>query len=371
MSNIDIKTLEIKKEAEQWKKGGRTLYNKAEAIEPISNELTLSPELNKTLIKTKDNIELYARQSEDMHRAMLEIARLYETSEQNITKSKIKSKGGHTPISNGHDNGLNSNDKTDSDKENFNSIKYKGEEYPIYIPEDKGPTLQSAEKWENVYEDSIMDLDFDFEKAIMGFSLEEPNRNVFPGTRSNANTLVATHILLGIFGGVVAGASTTSIDVYLQERPIAGSKRAVIGVRNSQAAEKLQNFDYSKPFSSYEYMKQNGDGAAQNKMDRAVAGLYENVTGKKSNPIKYRYDVQVTLDERHKNDRYQSYISIDEDGNYVKTNVSYSKDEVRIVVRDVFGRETGESYVVDSNDSATEVFDPEISDMLREVLGIE
>ncbi len=82
MSNIDIKTLEIKKEAEQWKKGGRTLYNKAEAIEPISN---------------------------------------------------------------GHDNGLNSNDKTDSDKENFNSIKYKGEEYPIYIPEDKGPTLQSAE----------------------------------------------------------------------------------------------------------------------------------------------------------------------------------------------------------------------------------
>jgi len=79
----------------------------------------------------------------------------------------------------------------------------------------------------------------------------------------------------------------------------------------------------------------------------------------------------VTLDERHKNDRYQSYISIDEDGNYVKTNVSYSKDEVRIVVRDVFGRETGESYVVDSNDSATEVFDPEISDMLREVLGIE
>ena len=149
--------------------------------------------------------------------------------------------------------------------------------------------MQSAEKWENVYEDSIMDLDFDFEKAIRGFSLQEPNRNVFPGTRSNANTLVATHILLGIFGGVVAGASTKSIDVYLQERPIAGSKRAVIGVRNSQAAEKLQNFDYSKPFSSYEYMKQNGDGAAQNKMDRAVAGLYENVTGKKSNPIKYRY----------------------------------------------------------------------------------
>lgn len=199
--------------------------------------------------------------------------------------------------------------------------------------------MQSAEKWENVYEDSIMDLDFDFEKAIMGFSLEEPNRNVFPGTRSNANTLVATHILLGIFGDVVAGASTTSIDVYLQESPIAGSKRTVIGVRNSQAAEKLQNFDYSKPFSSYEYMKQNGDGAAQNSMDRAVAGLYENVTGKKSNPIKYRYDVQVTLDERHKNDRYQSYISIDEDGNYVKTNVSYSKDEVCIVVRDVFGIE--------------------------------
>lgn len=227
---------------------------------------------------------------------------------------------------------------------NDNSIYYNGEEYPIYVP------------------DSYADSNFDIWAALSANSLEETNENVYSGTQRNAYTIGGLHLFFGLLGALDAGTSSTTVEMTLSKRKSDGKTRAITGVTNSDVKEKQENFDYRRPFSTYEYMRRYGDGAAQMVMNNAIGGIYEENIGKKANPSKYKYDVQVTLDKRHKDSKYQSFISIDENGNYTETSIEYPGDKTTLVVRDLIGRETDERYDIPSNGNYTKTLDKEFKE---------
>lgn len=150
-----------------------------------------------------------------------------------------------------------------------------------------------------------------------------------------------------------------------------GKNRAIIGVSNPKTTEYMDTYDYSRPFSTYRYLQSNGDGAAQLYFNKATAQMYEEYTNKKANATRYNYDLQFTLDERHKGSQYQAYVSIDEDGKYVQANVKYSGDKTYIVVRDNFGIETGEKYEIPSKDDETIPIDSESLKKIQKELNIK
>ena len=63
--------------------------------------------------------------------------------------------------------------------------------------------------------------------------------------------------------------------------------------------------------------------------------MYEDITGQKTNGLD-TYDFVVTVDERHQNSKYSSYLWIDSDGTIMEIPILLSKDKVQLGVRKGF-----------------------------------
>lgn len=302
-----------------------------------------------------------------MKKCLLETISLYKKAEKNIIKEGQQTIRSMDPS----DPNIVPADQMLFDEEN-NAIYYDGEKYILYRPENLDQvTIGPAAEWETVYTDSYTDTEFDWLAAMQGVSLEGPEGPVYSGTRSNAYMIGGSSTIFGIINGVAAGISSTKVTVTLQKDKTTGKNRAIIGVSNPKTTEYMDTYDYSRPFSTYRYLQSNGDGAAQRNANKAMAQMYEKYTNKKANTVKYNYDIQFTLDECHKGSQYQAYVSIDEDGKYVQTNVKYPGDKTYIVVRDNFGIETGEKYEIPLEGDETMPIDSEFLRKIQKELDIK
>lgn len=353
-----VTTEKLRAELEGLRDSKEKLTMYCENIEGIAKGLAYPLGILTTTINNKKEIlETNVNCLDDMIWNLEEICDLYDQAEKTIcTEQKIQT------ITVPKDENIIPLDGI-TVSTNDNSIYYNGEEYPIYVPDfSGGPAIGPPEEWETVYTDFYRDFDFDILAALSVNSLEGTNENVYPGTRENAITITGAHFFFGSVGALEALVSSTMVEVTLSKRKSDGKTRAIIGVKNSDVAKKQENFDYRKPFSTYEYLQRYGDGAAQIVMNKAIGGIYEEYTGKKADPSKYKYDVQVTLDERHKDGKYQSFISIDENGNYTETSIEYPGDKTNLVVRDLRGKETDERYDIPSNGNYTKTLNMEFKE---------
>lgn len=138
---------------------------------------------------------------------------------------------------------------------------------------------------------------------------------------------------------------------------------------NSKAAQGFRDYDYSSTYSMLSDTKAHGDGAGEKNVKGAGASLYEQYTGKKAD--KCMYDIQVNLDKRHKDSKYQSYISINDKGKFVQTIVQYPGDKRTVVVCDSWGIETEEKYDASTKDNITKGVDSKVVEKIQKKFNIK
>lgn len=371
MKTLEVNLVKLKEAASDQERMIKDLQNEIDQLEKISSSSVLKKvgfeKVLGTLKTITSQVKDEKKAANEMKKCLSKTISLYEKAEKNIIKEGQQTIRSIDPS----DPNIVPTDQMLFDEEN-NTIYYKGDKYILYRPENLDQvTIGPMSEWETVYTDSYTDTEFDWLAAMQGVSLEGPEGSVYPGTRSNAYMIAISSGILGIISGVAAGVSSTKVTVTLQKDKTTGKNRAIIGVSNPKTTEYMDTYDYSRPFSTYRYLQSNGDGAAQLYFNKATAQMYEEYTNKKADATRYKYDLQFTLDERHKGSPYQAYVSIDEGGKYVQTNLKYSGDKTYIVVRDNLGIETGEKYEIPSKDDETMPIDSEFLKKIQKELNIK
>ena len=77
------------------------------------------------------------------------------------------------------------------------------------------------------------------------------------------------------------------------------------------------------------YYSNSGSPLTQAAVSLSAKDIYNDVTGKTVNKFD-TYDIEVTVDKRHKGDRYSSYLWINSEGTIMETPILYKNDKVRV-----------------------------------------
>ena len=218
----------------------------------------------------------------------------------------------------------------------YGSILYNGIYFPIYVPNhtSKGQTISAY--WKTIYEITESDFSFDWLKFITGIEFDDVN-----GTADGTNTAPINNQqktaagLAGIFNGLLTSAVNSSSSTFLtftfQE---SGDNRRVIIKAGSSQVEQLYN-RYANNIPNSAYFSNAGSPLAQAAVSSYAEDLYTEMTGN-STKWYHTYDIQVTVDERHKGSKYSSYLWIDSDGTIMETPILYSNDKVEVGRRSGF-----------------------------------
>ncbi len=217
-------------------------------------------------------------------------------------------------------------------------IYYNGYPYEVYNPttdilsEDVVIMPTGSWDWKDVYCASYKNSEFDFLEFINGST-----SNAGDNLDQDATVLYNAPMARYTFYQSLSDATTNvTIDVMFQENSN-GDRRVIMGVNNSSYEDIYQNMNYSKPYSIFD----NAGGVF------SVAGgadssreIYEKLTGNEAKITAY-YDIQYTFDEKHRDEKYQSYLSFDGDGNLQETPTVYGGDKKELVERDGYLGEIG------------------------------
>ena len=221
------------------------------------------------------------------------------------------------------------------------AIPYAGNIYPIYVP---NHLLVTVEKdWQTV--DTFYDSDpqFDLIKFLSGIELEDLNgEDIYAG-----NVLISNGYLtdksalkkmgaLSLFTGVLNSFSDSLNIPYIRlEFQECGDERRVIVSTGSSDAKKLYS-QYADGIAHSTYFANGGNGVAANAISGLARSLYYDLTGNKLNVLD-TYDIQITVDQEHRNNPDASYLWIAEDGTVMETPIIYSDDKVEIINRGFAG----------------------------------
>lgn len=212
--------------------------------------------------------------------------------------------------------------------ENGKYILYHGEAYPIYVPNYTKQVIDAP--WQIVESKKYTKQDFDKGMFLAGISWDDVgDKELF--TRDLSNKLQDNNAkgqglltMLNLSESFIKSLENTTITVNFQESN--GQKRAVISVYNSRDAQTLSSLDYNKPISKRdEQKKATNDWMSLHNQSEYAKGVCELVTGKK-----YKdgvYDIEITLDERHKSQGTTGFLSYDENGKLLYNPVIYSGDK--------------------------------------------
>ena len=238
------------------------------------------------------------------------------------------------PVSNTDPFGLSVDEDRGSSP--YGSIFYNGVYFPIYVPNHTGKGQTISAYWKTIYEITESEFSFDWLKFISGIEFDDVN-----GTANGTNTAPinkqqqTTAGLAGIFNGLLTSAANSSSSTFLtftfQE---SGDNRRVIIKAGSSQVEQLYN-RYANNVPNSAYFSNAGSPLAQAVISSYSEDLYTEMTGN-STKWYHTYDIQVTVDERHKGSRYSSYLWIDSDGTIMETPILYSNDKVEVGRRSGF-----------------------------------
>lgn len=196
-------------------------------------------------------------------------------------------------------------------------------------------TSPGSVDWVNVHEQSYDKTYFDWWN-LASATIQNIGEN---GDIEEAVAYNAPMVGYSILQAIADSRTDVKIDVMFQQNSN-GDRRVIMGVYNSDYANIYNNFDYNLPYSTYDNI-----GVFKPDYMNKSQEIYEDLTGKKANEWAV-YDVQYSLDERHRDERYQSYLSFDADGNLQETVNIYDGDKKEIVEREGFAGEIGSGEAV-------------------------
>ena len=140
--------------------------------------------------------------------------------------------------------------------------------------------------------------------------------------------------MAGIFNGILtslaSNMSSKFITFVFQE---SGDRRRVIIKAGSTQVEQIYD-RYANEVPNSAYFANAGSPIALGIVSAYAENLYKEKTGN-STKWYHTYDLEITLDKRHKGSKYSSYLWIDSNGTVMETPILYSNDKITV------GRRTG------------------------------
>ena len=213
----------------------------------------------------------------------------------------------------------------------FGSVVYNGITYPIYVPDDT--TTSSSNYWKTINEINEVDFSFDGIQFITGIELDDFN-GLLDGSKPYTRDIVSDSQMLraglasmfkGVLDSAYKSASSTFLTFIFQQHE---DQRRVIIKAGSNSTEQTFNA-YADEISRSAYFSNSGSPFAQAVIMSNAEKLYKDATG---NTPKWHeiYDIEITVDKRHKGSKYTSYLWIDSDGTVMQTPILYSNDRVEV-----------------------------------------
>lgn len=228
---------------------------------------------------------------------------------------------------------------------------YKYEVYDPNVQRTDGPALSPVYDWSVDGVKEISSTDIDVWEGINGFFNSNGVSNLDDEQSAIFN---APMLLLGIFEGIAAGKTTTTIKATFETNQY-GERRVIIGLTDSSVQNTFNNWDYSKPSSMYDGC----DNVSNYLASSAAEGAYEAITGNTaSEKITTQYDVHITLDEEHQYTDYPHYIiSFNDEGKAVMTPNYFAGDKIEVTeFTNIMSIATNEHTVYEA--SLSELFQP-------------
>jgi archaellum component FlaC len=207
-------------------------------------------------------------------------------------------------------------------------ILYHGLAYPIYVPD---YTKQAYDMpWTTIETKKYSKVDFDWGMAFWGISWDdveekELRTSDYSYKLKDKNAIGQAWVtVLNLVDSGLKALENTTVTINFEEAN--GNKRAIISVYNSRDAQTLSSLKYNTPISKRnEQKKITGPGPSLDMQSDYAKGIGELVTGKK-----YKdgiYDIEITLDERHKTQGTTGFLSYDANGRLLYTPVVFGGDK--------------------------------------------
>ena len=217
------------------------------------------------------------------------------------------------------------------------AVVYKGEEFPIYVPDDRLLTnSDTSTSWKTIAEITESKFSFDGLQFIAGIQFDDVNglangTNMAPINNRQQALAGAAGIFGGLLTAVANSCNTTFITFVFQES--GDQKRVIIKVGSNKVQQLYNTYATDIPNSVYFYFS--GTPFAQGVVSNSVKDLYEENTGNKAKWYD-TYDVEFTVDKRHKGSKYASYLWINNDGTIMEKPIVYSNDKIELGRRSGF-----------------------------------
>lgn len=247
-------------------------------------------------------------------------------------------------------------------------LYYNGYEYEIFDPFKEhnnitGPTIGRPEEWETVHIKSYDETTWDWWGAIANLNNMSSDDYAGAMVDNNSRALNNFDAVFSVIKFIGSAKQDVSIEVNFQQNQY-GDRRVIIGVDNS-TYKQMYNNNAGNTISRLDMC---GDGAAKLMWSRAAAEYYSQQTGNPVNTYKYNYDIETTIDEGHKDQKYTSTISFDENGAMTESILLLPNDKVVIREEGSFLGITGKDvYTIKLN--STSVVPEQYSNLFRQGLN--
>lgn len=231
-------------------------------------------------------------------------------------------------------------------------LYYNGYAYEIVNPyaqsnNSVGPTISARHEWTTVHEKIYDKTTWNWSGALAGLSNMSSDDMAAATVDIQGKPFNIMDGAFSILNFIASAREDVSVTVNFQENEI-GERRVMIGVINSEYQDVIEQY----AGTSHSWLDSCGDGAAQILVSNGVEQYYTEMTGNETNRW-HEYDVVATLDERHKDDTYTSFISFDSDGTMQETVRIYDGDSMVIQERQGFlNFDREDIYEIEINDTS-------------------
>ena len=218
----------------------------------------------------------------------------------------------------------------------YKYLYYKGYAYEIYDPylERNNTTTLSfsrIEEWTIVHTKSYDETTWDWWGAVANLSNMSSDDYAGAMVDNYSNTFNIIDALIGVAKFIEDARNDASVDVVFEQNQY-GDRRVVIGITNSTYQEIYNNY----AGTSMSVLDNCMDNAAKWRWSKEISNYYSYLTGKTVDMLKYDYDLVITMDEGHRNQKYTSTVSFDEDGTMIESTLILPNDSIKIIQQGSF-----------------------------------
>ena len=220
---------------------------------------------------------------------------------------------------------------------NYGAIEYDSNIYNIYIPTGN----ENFSEWSvvDIIEGSDFKTVFKMFKFLASYAADDFNgvaKGDFTIATNNKGLKFASvsGLSLGVLNSLINSLETDQIFYKISFYKKGDQNIAIVQLGSADVQNIYQKYANDKPISWLFTSAQTGGDISR--ISYSSQKVYENMTGKSLN-ILNTYDIQITLDSAHKDDKYSSYMWIGNDGVLMEKPIIYENDSVVMGQRTFLG----------------------------------